>query len=80
MGKMDALKMLKEKVRLTEDCRIECDQCRLRTNINGTIYNCSTLMYYKPEKYVEIIEEWSKDCPERTCLDNLIRFPEYKIN
>ena len=73
---MDAAEMLKEKVRLTNGCKIYCTACRLGPNHNGRDVNCTELQLEHPEQYVKIVEGWSKDCPKQTYLNRLIEvFP-----
>lgn len=78
---MDAVEMLKEKVRLTNNCEIECDICRLRKSTNNTNYSCSMLACKEPETYVAIIKQWSKDCPKETYINKLLKeFPNATNN
>lgn len=73
---MDAVEMLKEKARLTNNCNIYCTACRLGPNMNFKEKCCTQLQREDPEKYVEIIEQWSKDCPKQTYLSKLLEvFP-----
>lgn len=76
---MDAVEMLKEKTRLTKECTISCDDCRLDARHTDYELNCVGLSRMDPEKYVEIIEQWSKDCPQQTYLSKLLEaFPRTK--
>ena len=73
---MDAVEMLKEKVRLTKQCDIYCTSCRLGPSWNGKDVNCTELQQEHPEQYVKIVEGWSKDCPKQTYLNKLLEvFP-----
>ena len=73
---MDAVEMLKEKVRLTKQCNIYCTSCRLGPSWNGKDVNCTELQLEHPEQYVKIVEGWSKDCPKQTYLNKLLEvFP-----
>lgn len=73
---MDAVEMLKEMVRLTDSCEIDCDDCKLSSEQNGTGLSCEDMRRENPEKCVEIIEQWSKDCPKQTYLSKLLEiFP-----
>lgn len=69
---MDAITLLKEKNRLTYNCK-DCDGCRLnKSEFNG----CDELMTLHPERYVAIIEQWTKDVPAQTYKDAVLRhFP-----
>ena len=74
---MDAVEMLKEKIRLTDSCNIYCTACRLGPNLNGRDVNCTEFQQKHPEQYVSIIEKWSKDCPKQTYLSKLLEvFPD----
>ena len=70
---MGAITLLKEKNRLTYNCK-DCDQCRLyKSGFNG----CDELMTLHPEKYVAIIEQWAKDVPAITYRDDFSgKFPK----
>lgn len=71
---MDAIEMLKEKNRLTNNCKISCKDCKLSASKTGT--DCDWLTVKHPEQYVEIIEQWSKDYPKKTYLsDFLEKYP-----
>ena len=73
---MDAVEMFKERARLTNNCNIYCSGCRLGPNHNGRDMNCTNFQRQRPEEYVEIIEQWSKDCPKQTYLSKLLEvFP-----
>ena len=77
---MDAVQMLKEKVRLTEDCAIECVDCRLHRTNNDMNFHCEDLLRENPETYVKIIEDWSKYCPKKTYLSKLLEtFPGTRL-
>ena len=77
---MDALEMVKEMVRLTDSCEIDCNDCKLSSEQNGTGVSCGDMWRENPEKYVEIIEQWSKDCPKQTYLSKLLEaFPDTEL-
>ena len=77
---MDAVEMLKEKTRLTKECTINCDDCRLGARHTDYELNCVELSRMDPEQYVAIIEKWSKDCPRETYLSKLLEvFPRTKL-
>ena len=73
---MNAVKMIKEKSRLTQNCKIYCTACRLGPRHNGRDINCTEFQHEYPEECVKIIEQWSKDCPKKTYLSKLLEiFP-----
>ena len=75
---MDAVEMLKEKNRLTSDCKISCKDCKLSATKTGIA--CDWLIVKHPEQYVRIIEQWSKDCPRETYLSKLLEvFPDTEL-
>lgn len=67
---MDAIKFLEEKNRMTKNCIISCDDCPLSIanngTDNGTGSGCVDLECHDPEKYVGIVEEWSRSHPRKT--------------
>ena len=78
---MDAVEMLKEKIRLTDSCNIYCTACRLGPDLNGRDVNCTEFQQKHPEQYVAIIEKWGKDCPRETYLSKLLEvFPGTNVN
>lgn len=66
---MDAVKMLNEVVRMSQNCTIRCEECPISSNCNGMDAECNNLRIYHPEKYVEIVENWSKAHPQKTQAD-----------
>ncbi|WP_102049045.1 hypothetical protein [Pygmaiobacter massiliensis] len=73
---MDAVKMLNEVVRMSQNCAIRCEECPISSNCNGMDVECNNLRIYHPEKYVEIVENWSKAHPQKTQADLLLeRYP-----
>lgn len=78
---MNAVKMLKEKSRLTQNCKIYCTTCRLGPRYNGWDKNCTEFQQEYPEEYVKMIERWSKDCPKQTYLSKLLEvFPNTELS
>lgn len=63
---MDAVKYLKNKSRMTNNCDISCVECPFCLYI-GT--SCKDFERSHPEKAVEIVEEWDKENPAKTYLD-----------
>lgn len=73
---MNAIEMIKEKVRLTRGCTIYCTTCRLSPQHNGRDCNCTDFQNKYPEEYVDIILRWSKDFPKETYINKLLKeFP-----
>ena len=73
---MDAVKMLNEVVRMSQNCTIRCEECPISSNCNGMDVECNNLRIYHPEKYVEIVENWSKAYPQKTQADLFLeRYP-----
>lgn len=74
---MDAVKMLEEVVRMSQNCTIRCEECPISSNCNGMDVECNNLRIYHPEKYVEIVENWSKAHPQKTQADLFFeRYPD----
>ena len=59
---MDAKLYLKELKRLTNSCNMDCDDCRLYDKM---ACECQE----GDEMWVDIVEQWAKDCPSETVLD-----------
>lgn len=73
---MDAILFLKEKTRMTKDCAIWCSDCPLQGFQNGKMVTCNELIAEHPEKAVEIVEEWSRENPVKTMMDDFFeKFP-----
>lgn len=74
---MDAIKYLKEKERMCYK-QEDCTHCPLKTDDDNT---CSILEETNPEEAVEIVEEWSKEHPQKTILlDFLERYPNATLS
>lgn len=66
---MDAVEMLKEINRMTKNCQIGCGICEFKER-------CADMRRDNPEKYVEIVENWSKAHQQKTQADLLFeRYP-----
>ena len=78
---MDAVKYLKTKGKMTENCiNMTCDNCPLSYNDNGLNLGCSTLEKLYPEKAVEIVEAWLKEHPIKTRQSEFLKmFPNALI-
>lgn len=77
---MDALTFIKEEDRLIDNCNIECNECRLDEKNNGLGVKCFELKPYYTDKYVEIMEKWSQDCPVETYKSKFLKaFPDANI-
>ena len=61
---MDAIKFLKEKIRMcNKNC---CEECPLGSANNGTGKGCEYLGENYTEKYIEIVKKWSDEHPIET--------------
>lgn len=84
---MDAVKFIKEKIRMcnyyAERNEMKCGDCPLKTELYPFDKNC-TLSYYDKEhtsKIVAIVEKWSQENPEKTILqDFLEKYPNAPLN
>ena len=63
---MDAIEFLKEKDRMHEMMKGNCEKCGLSYANNGMRANCIGLFGECPEKAVEIVERWAKEHPRKT--------------
>lgn len=81
MSKIDCyntINFFKEKNRLTKDCDMHCNDCRLSSNNNGEDCDCGYLLKFHPEKAVEILQKWSDENHVKTRLDDFKeKYPNY---
>ena len=61
---MDALKYIKEKIRMCESNNC-CEDCILSISNNGTKFDCDAFECNFPEKTIKIVEDWSKEHPSK---------------
>ena len=66
---MTALEFLKAKVRMTQDCNIDCLDCPLSYRNNKTGKSCTKFIITSPEKAIEIVENWAKEQASITAAD-----------
>lgn len=57
---MEALEFLKTRNRM---CKCGCGTCPANAKNNGYNVGCTSLMKYKPEHLIEIVELWGKNHP-----------------
>lgn len=60
---MNALKYLEIRSRITDNCKINCNECLLGRGNNGKKINCKTLENLYPEEAIKIVEDWGKEHP-----------------
>lgn len=76
---MDAVEYLKQKKRMTKDCKTGCDNCPFTYIKTGQ--TCINFQYDHPEKAVAIVEEWAKEHPPKTYMSVFLeKFPNAKAN
>lgn len=66
---MDAIELMKEAKRMTKSCGVKCVNCPVSMANNETSLSCWQLLMNAPEKYIEIVENWSKAHPRKTQAD-----------
>lgn len=77
---------LSEQARMTKSsdvgvCRISCNHCPLSRFNNGEEMLCTELELTHPEKAIEIVQRWSDEHPQKTCLTELLKiFPNTPLN
>ena len=77
---------LSEQARMTKSsdvgvCRISCNHCPLSRFNNGEEMLCTELELTHPEKAIEIVQRWSDEHPQKTCLTELLKiFPNTPHN
>ena len=77
---MDAVEFLKEKDRMHEMMKGNCEKCGLSYANNGMRANCIGLFGECPEKAVEIVERWAKDHPRKTRQSEFLKmFPRADV-
>lgn len=69
---MTALEFLKAKVRMTQNCNIDCLDCPLSYRNNKTGKSCTKFIITSPEKAIEIVENWAKEHPVKTFLSDFL--------
>ena len=78
---MDAIKYFKEKKRMTNDCTINCMDCKLNHFYNGTKKFCKKFEFEHPEKAIAIVEKWAEEHPSKTRQSEFLKlFPKVEIN
>ncbi len=82
---MDAVKFLKEEDRMCDKYKYSsdytCSDCPCHSKRNGTDEICISLRKTDPAKYVEIVEKWSKEHPEKTRQSEFLQmFPNAELN
>lgn len=76
---MDAVEFLKEYHRMCKS--VDCIKCGLYHLNNETGSNCSEYIEAHPDKAVQIVEQWSKEHPRKTRLqDFLEKYPNAEIS
>lgn len=78
---MDAVKFIKEQARMLNRnengfCNISCVECPLGPTNNGHNIKCTTFEIKHTEEAVRIVEDWSRNHPQKTYLmDFMEKFP-----
>lgn len=75
---MDAVKYLKERRRMTDNCTIRCNDCPFRNN--GKNENCDEFELDYPEEAVKIVAKWAEEHPVKTRHTEFLKmFPNAEI-
>lgn len=78
---MDAIEYIKEKARMTYNCKLECFKCPLYCKHNGHNIACVSFENEYPGEAVAIVENWSRTHPRITRKDYLLScFPNTEID
>lgn len=78
---MTALEFLKAKVRMTQNCNVDCLDCPLSYRNNKTGKSCTKFIITSPEKAIEIVENWAKEHPVKTFLSDFFeKYPDAQID
>lgn len=76
---------LSEKKRMTKllkdgTCGIDCADCPLSSENNGTDIICTRIETLYPEKVIEIVQKWSDEHPQKTFLTELLKnYPNVEV-
>ena len=76
---------LSEKKRMTKllkdgTCGIDCSDCPLSSENNGTDIICTRIETLYPEKVIEIVQKWSDEHPQKTFLTELLKnYPNVEL-
>lgn len=77
---MDAIRYFEIKKRMTNDCNIDCIDCKLSRFKNGTMKFCKNFEFEHPKKAIAIVEKWAKKHPVKTRMsDFLEKFPRAEV-
>ena len=77
---------LAEKQRMTKPqkngiCELDCADCPLSIDNNGTNTECSYFETIYPERAIAIVQKWSDEHPQRTYLSECLRlFPNISLD
>lgn len=78
--KMDAIRYLKEKARMTERCAISCSDCPLSNFNNGESISCNDFEMKFTGKAVAIMKKWAAEHPVKTRQTEFLKmFPNAKM-
>lgn len=73
---MDAVKFLKEKVRMCESYKDSCGDCGLYKFFQESNIHCIELLECCPEESVNLVEQWSQAHPQKTIMQEFFeKFP-----
>lgn len=62
-------------------CKLNCGDCPLNWSKNGKDVSCEILERSYPEQAISIIQKWSDEHPQRTCLTEFLRhYPSAQLN
>lgn len=62
-------------------CQLDCIDCPLSIENNGTGIECSVFETLYPEKAIAIVQKWSDEHPQNTCLSEFLKnHPNVMLN
>lgn len=62
-------------------CKLDCSDCPLSISNNGTDISCSHFETGYPEEAIVIVQKWSDEHPQKTCLSKLLEhFPNVPLH
>lgn len=64
---------LKEKNRMTKNCKISCESCPISNDNNKTDLPCEEFEATYPDKAIEIVQKWSDEHQVETRAEHFLK-------
>lgn len=77
----NTVNFFKERTRMTNECKINCENCPMSFRNNGVDIGCNSFVKNYTEQAVEIVQKWSDEHPQKTRLEDLKeKYPKAVVN